>query len=99
MKGLLRDTWKHDGILVTDDFSMGAVTFSREGVAGGAVAALNAGVDLLLVSYDPDQYVPMMYALLAAARDGHLRSDMLEASAARLRRAAAPLNSASLHAR
>ena len=99
VKGLLRETWKHDGILVTDDFSMGAVTFSREGAAGGAVAALNAGVDLLLVSYDPDQYFPMMYALLAAARDGHLRADMLEASAARLRRAAAPLNSASLHAR
>ena len=99
VKGLLRETWKHDGILVTDDFSMGAVTFSNEGAAGGAVAALNAGVDLLLVSYDPDQYFPMMYALLAAARDGHLRSDMLEASAARLGRAAAPLNSASLHAR
>ena len=52
----MRETWKHDGILVTDDFSMGAVTFSREGAAGGAIAALNAGVDLLLVSYDPDQY-------------------------------------------
>ena len=33
VKGLLRDTWKHDGILVTDDFSMGAVTLSREGAA------------------------------------------------------------------
>ena len=99
VKGLLRETWKYDGILVTDDFSMGAVTVSNEGAAGGAVAALNAGVDLLLVSYDPDQYFPMMYALLAAARDGRLRPDMLEASAARLRRAATPLNSALLHAR
>ncbi len=97
--GLLRDAWKHDGVLVTDDFSMGAVTLSREGVAGGAVAALNAGVDLLLVSYDPDQYFPMMYALLAAAREGRLRADMLEASDARLRRAAVPLNSASLRER
>jgi len=99
VKGLLRETWKHEGILVTDDFSMGAVTFSNEGAPGGAIAALNAGVDLLLVSYDPDQYFPMMYALLAAARDGRLRSDMLEASAVRLRQAASPLNSASLRAR
>ena len=60
----MRDTWNHDGILVTDDFSMGAVTLSREGPAGGAIAALNAGVDLILVSYDPDQYFPIMYALL-----------------------------------
>ena len=51
---------------MTDDFSMGAVTLSREGAAGGAVAALNAGVDLILVSYDPDQYFYVMYALLRA---------------------------------
>jgi beta-N-acetylhexosaminidase len=87
VNGLLRETWKHDGILVTDDFSMGAVTLSREGAAGGAVAALNAGVDLILVSYDPDQYFYVMYALLAAERDGLLKADMLERSQARLRRA------------
>ncbi|TMJ03488.1 MAG: glycoside hydrolase family 3 protein [Alphaproteobacteria bacterium] len=86
--GLLRERWKHDGVLVTDDFSMGAVTHSREGVTGGAVAALNAGVDLILLSYDPDQYFPVMYALLRADGDGGLRSDMLERSDLRLRRAA-----------
>jgi beta-N-acetylhexosaminidase len=88
VKGLLRETWKHDGILVTDDFSMGAVTLSREGAAGGAIAALNAGVDLILVSYDPDQYFYVMHALLAADRDGKLRADMLERSGKRLTRAA-----------
>ncbi len=49
---------------------MGAVTLSREGAAQGAIAALNAGVDLILVSYDPDQYFPVMHALLAADRAG-----------------------------
>src|SRR5204862_5830491 len=87
VNGLLRETWKHDGILVTDDFSMGAVTLSREGAAGGGVAALNAGVDLILVSYDPDQYFYVMYALLAAERAGRLNPAMLERSQARLRRA------------
>jgi len=88
VKGLLREQWKHDGILLTDDFSMGAVTLSREGAAQGAIAALNAGIDLILISYDPDQYFPVMYALLAADRAGSLRADALKASAARLRRAA-----------
>ena len=88
VKGLLRDTWKHDGILLTDDFSMGAVTLSREGAARGAIAALNAGVDLILISYDPDQYFPVMHALLAADRAGTLRAEALESSTARLRRAA-----------
>jgi len=90
--GLLRESWKHDGILITDDFSMGAVTLSQEGAAGGAIAALNAGIDLILVSYDPDLYFPVMYALLAANRDGRLRGEMLEASDARLRRATRPAN-------
>jgi len=89
VKGLLRDTWKHDGILLTDDFSMGAVTLSREGAAQGAIAALNAGIDLILISYDPDQYFPVMHALLAADRNGSLRADALAQSAARLARAAA----------
>jgi beta-N-acetylhexosaminidase len=88
VNGLLREQWKHDGILVTDDFSMGAVTLSQEGVARGAIAALNAGVDLILISYDPDQYFPVMHALLAADRNGTLRSEALALSAARLRRAA-----------
>ena len=88
VKDLLRESWKHNGVLITDDFSMGAVTLSREGPAGGAIAALNAGVDLILVSYDPDQYFPVMYALLQAERDGRLRAEMLESSQMRLRRAA-----------
>lgn len=99
VKGLLRDTWGHGGILITDDFSMGAVTFSREGASGGAVAALNAGVDLILVSYDPDQYFPVMYALLRADRDGRLDRQMLAASKARLRRAAFPADLAKLPAK
>lgn len=89
VKGLLRETWKHDGVLITDDFSMGAVTLSREGVAGGAVEALNAGVDLILASYDPDQYFYIMDALLKADREGRLDAKALEASDVRLRRAAA----------
>jgi beta-N-acetylhexosaminidase len=89
VKGMLRDGWRHNGVLVTDDFGMGAVTLSRHGVAGGAVAALNAGVDLILVSYDPDQYFYIMYELLRADRDGRLRADALEASKRRLNDAAA----------
>ena len=71
---------------MTDDFSMGAVTLSREGAAQGAIAALNAGVDLILVSYDPDQYFPVMHALLAADRAGAPAGGSARAE----RRAAAP---------
>jgi beta-N-acetylhexosaminidase len=89
VKSLLRGSWKHDGVLITDDFSMGAVTLSHEGASGGAVAALNAGVDLVLVSYDPDQYFYVMDALLKADSEGRLDPKMLAASDVRLRRALA----------
>jgi beta-N-acetylhexosaminidase len=95
---LLRESWKYDGVLITDDFSMGAVTLTEEGATGGAVAALNAGVDLILVSYDPDQYYPIMQALLAAAREGHLTGKTLAKSDARLQRTASGADSAARHA-
>src|SRR5262249_19641555 len=91
IEGLLRDQWNYQGILITDDFSMGAITDTREGVGGSAVAALNAGADLLLVSYDPEQYYPLMDALLEADRTGRLNPNALARSDERLRRAAETL--------
>jgi beta-N-acetylhexosaminidase len=87
--GLLHGEWRYDGVLITDDFSMGAVYRSREGIADASVAALNAGVDLILVSFDTDQYYAVMHGLLAADRDGRLQPDALRQSEARLSRASA----------
>lgn len=98
VRGLLRGSWNYDGVLITDDFSMGAVTLSDEGATGGAVAALDAGVDLILVSYDPDQYYPIMQALLAATREERLSRKTLGASDARLQRAALGADSTARHA-
>ena len=41
-------------------------------MAAAGVAALNAGVDQILVSYDPTQYFTMMNALITARRAGGL---------------------------
>jgi len=87
VRGLLRTDWGYDGLLMTDDFSMGAVTHSPEGIGGASVEALNAGVDLILVSYDTDQFYPVMQALIGAARAGALRADALAQSEQRLAKA------------
>jgi beta-N-acetylhexosaminidase len=84
--GLLRGAWKHDGILVTDDFCMAAAYDGRGGMAAASVGALNAGVDLILISYDPDQFYPVMHALLTAYAAGRLRQDVLQESDRRLAR-------------
>lgn len=84
ISGLLRQAWRHKGVLVTDDFSMAAAYASKDGVAGAGIAALNAGVDLLLIAYDPAQYLVVMDGLLAANRDGLLSPTALAASVRRL---------------
>ena len=53
VSGLLRGRWSQEGVLVTDDFSMGAVYGSKAGIAAAGVAALNAGVDLIPPSISP----------------------------------------------
>jgi len=84
VSGLLRGHWNQEGVLVTDDFSMGAVYGSKAGIAAAGVAALNAGVDLILVSYDPAQYFTLMNALIRADRTGGLAPAALARSAQRL---------------
>ena len=63
---------------------MGAVYASQQGVAAASIAALNAGVDLILIAYDPAHFFTMMDAVLAAERDGRLSPAALAASARRL---------------
>jgi beta-N-acetylhexosaminidase len=70
INGLLRTAWGFDGLVITDDLCMGAIYNSREGIGRASVGALNAGVDLLLISWDGDQLYPVLAALLAANTAG-----------------------------
>jgi len=82
--GMLRGEWQYDGVLITDNFSMAAVYRSSGGMEDSGIAALNAGVDLILISYDPDQYYRVMHALLKADQQGKLDTDALQRSDRRL---------------
>lgn len=82
--GLLRHDWGYDGLLITDDLNMGAV-YAR-GLGKTTVEALAAGVDLLLVSYDPDQYYRALHAAVAGWRAGAIPEERLLASQRRLDR-------------
>jgi beta-N-acetylhexosaminidase len=85
--GMLRGNWKHDGVLITDDFSMSGVYRSAAGIENGSIDALNAGVDLILISWDPAQYYRVMNTLLKADEQGRLDSKVLRRSDRRLGRA------------
>ncbi|WP_045837057.1 glycoside hydrolase family 3 N-terminal domain-containing protein [Hyphomicrobium sp. 99] len=63
---VIRPRFENDGLLITDDFSMGAVTGSKDGLGGAAVKALNAGVDLILLCTIDGHYDILMSALIEA---------------------------------
>jgi len=86
---MIRNQWQHDGILITDDFSMHSVYGSRDGLEGATVKAINAGVDLILISYDTDLYYNAMNALLQAKFANRLDHTVLEKSNTRLKQARA----------
>ncbi|MFC4260009.1 glycoside hydrolase family 3 N-terminal domain-containing protein [Marinobacter lacisalsi] len=81
---LLRNQWDFDGVLMTDDFCMRAIHDAPGGIGQATVDAVNAGVDMILISYDPDQYYSAMYALLKADKEGRLDGDRLEQSRVRV---------------
>lgn len=87
---LLRDTWKFDGIVVTDDLAMGAIKRRYEGgMAKAALDAMNAGADLVLIGSDGDDVYDVIYTMMLAHEQGRLDDAKLVASEKRLLAAAA----------
>lgn len=82
VRRIVREKWGHDGVLVTDDLTMGAVV--QQGLCLAGPEVLNSGIDLLLVSYDTDQYYEIFHCLLQAARRHELDPQLLAQSQRRL---------------
>jgi len=78
---LIRGEWGYQGLLVTDDLTMGAA-YNR-GLCDTTVRALDAGADLLLIAFDHDKYFDAMHCAQQAARRGALDLPTLERSSAR----------------
>ena len=75
----LRDTMGFDGVVMTDDLVMEAVT-DRYGTGEAAVLAVQAGNDLLCSTDYAEQYS----AVLSAVLDGRIDFDALNASVTRV---------------
>lgn len=86
---LLRQTWNYQGLLITDDFSMGAITRGKPGLGAAAVRSLNAGADYLLVSYSEKHLNALMTALLAADEAGDINPEARARSRMRIEKVAA----------
>lgn len=81
--GLLRDDVGHDGVVMTDDLSA-ATQVARWSPAERATLAIEAGVDLLLVSADPTVFPEMYDAVLARAETDDEFAAKVDAAAGRI---------------
>ena len=84
---ILRGELGYDGIVITDSLRMGAVTERYES-AEAAVAAVQAGVDILLMSAD---FSAARRGIIDAVRDGRISEERIDESLFRILRARAAL--------
>jgi len=77
-----RGQWQHEGILITDDLTMGAAY--QHGLCTTAAGALDAGMDLLLLTYDHEKIYDALYCVATRLQRGEMRVDRLEQSRRRL---------------
>ncbi|MEA4883112.1 MAG: beta-N-acetylhexosaminidase [Clostridia bacterium] len=83
LTGLLRNELHFDGITITDDLFMGAI--SREyGLAEAAIRAIVAGADIALMCHKPDEQAFAIRAAVEAARSGRIPRERIDSSVRRV---------------
>ncbi len=81
---ILRERFGFSRLLLTDDLCMGPIVRRPGGIGAAAAQALASGVDLLLVTYDPDQVFPALAGMLDADAAGRFTPGALAGSRDRL---------------
>lgn len=81
--GLLRKELGFDGVVITDDLTMGAVVKNYD-IGQAAVRSLEAGSDVLLVGHGYELEKRVLQAVREAVRTGRLTTDRLDESVYRI---------------
>lgn len=77
--GLLRNKLKFNGVVTTDCMEMNAIS-ETIGTANGAIEALKAGVDLVMVSHQYDKQRETIETVLSAIESGRLDEKIIDAA-------------------
>ncbi|WP_276322217.1 beta-N-acetylhexosaminidase [Cohnella luojiensis] len=83
LSGLLRDELGFEGVIVTDCLEMNAIA-ETIGVARGAVEAIKAGADLILVSHRLIRQTAALEAVMEAVMTGEIPESRIDEAARRI---------------
>lgn len=76
--GLLRKELGFDGVVITDDMTMGAVVQGEKGIGEAAVLSVLAGTNIVLVGHDYRLEEEVLQALTESVRSGRISEEMLD---------------------
>ena len=80
---ILRNKYGFNGVVITDDMQMGALT-KNFGISEAAVKAIAAGNDILIYSGEPEQQAQAYNAILDAVKDGDISEERINESVLRI---------------
>ncbi len=80
---ILRTELNYDGVVITDDFTMGAIV-KNYNIGQAAVKSILAGSDIVLVCHDFEKQKAVISALKDAAQSGQLPMDRIDQSVTRI---------------
>lgn len=83
LTGLLREDLAYDGIIVTDCLEMHAIA-KFFGIGEGAVNAIEAGADVVLVSHTLNDQIEAIEAVKHAVRTGRISEKTIDAAVTRI---------------
>ena len=80
---ILREKYGFNGVVITDDMQMSALTESFS-ISEAAVKAVIAGNDILIYSGEPEQQAQAYNAIISAVKDGTLSEERINESVLRI---------------
>ncbi|MGG3282546.1 beta-N-acetylhexosaminidase [Paenibacillus solani] len=83
LTGLLREEMGFEGLIVTDCLEMHAIS-KEYGIPEGAIRAIEAGADCVLVSHRLTEQTAAITAVIEAVKSGRLSMDLIDAAVERI---------------
>jgi beta-N-acetylhexosaminidase len=83
IQNYLRGELKFDGVVITDDMTMGAVE-KFKAIGPASVQSVLAGADIILVGHNLTQQRAVLNALMTAAKSGAIPQSVIDASVYRI---------------
>lgn len=81
--GILRERLDYDGVVVSDDMTMHAIT-NHFDIGEAAIEAISAGTDLVIVAHGHETVIHVIESLKQAVADGKLKEQRIDESVRRL---------------